>query len=112
MITTRSSRSATSSIRWVDSTHRPGMLGVVGEQPVVEELAGDRVQAGVGLVEQRHLGPGGQADHDAQGRAHPPGELLDRPVGREVEVARAAPRPARCSSWDRTTTPPAGRGGP
>jgi hypothetical protein len=65
--------------------HGPGMLGIIGEQPVVEQLAGHRVQTRVGLVEQRDLGPGGQADHDAQCGAHPAGELPDLPVQRQVE---------------------------
>jgi hypothetical protein len=65
--------------------HGPGMFGVVGEQPVVEQLPGQRVQPRVRFVEQRHLGPGGQSDHDAQRRAHSPGELPDLPVQRQAE---------------------------
>jgi hypothetical protein len=69
----------------------PRVVGVLGQQPVVEQLPGHRVQAGVRLVEQRHLGPGGQADHDAQGRAHPAGELPDLPVERQVEFGDHRP---------------------
>ena len=46
------------------------VLGVVGQQPVVEQMAGDGVEARVRLVEQRHLWPGGQPDDDAEGGAH------------------------------------------
>ena len=63
------------------------MLGVVGEQPVVKKLAGHRVQARVGLVEQCHLSACRQADHYAHGRPHPPRQPLDRPVGGQVELA-------------------------
>jgi hypothetical protein len=62
------------------------MLGVVGEQPVAEHLTGHRVQAGVGLVEQRHLGPGRQAEDDADRRAHPARELLYLAVERQRKV--------------------------
>ena len=51
-----------------------------------------RVEARVGLVEHRHLGPGGQADHDPEGRAHPPGQLLDRPPGGQPEVGQQGVR--------------------
>ena len=66
---------------------RAGVRGVAGEQAVVEHPAGDRVEAGVGLVEEGDLRLRGQADDDPQGRAHTARELLDRPVRRQVEVA-------------------------
>ena len=43
----------------------PRVLGVVGEQPVVEELPGDGVQPEVRLVEQGERRPGGQPEDDA-----------------------------------------------
>ncbi len=66
--------------------HRPGVIGEVGEQPVVEQLPGDCVQAGVGFVEKGHLGPSREADDDAQRRAHPSRELLYDPVGGQREL--------------------------
>jgi hypothetical protein len=37
--------------------HRPRVLGVVGQQPVVEQLASDGVQPQVRLVEEGHRSP-------------------------------------------------------
>ena len=88
---------------------RAGMLGVVGQQPVVEDLPGHRVEARVGLVEHGHLRPGGEADHDPERRAHSPGQLLDRPARRAARSRPAGRPPARRSSAGRTTTRPAAR---
>ena len=62
------------------------VLGVVGEQSVVEQLPGAGVQPQVGLVEQGDGRPRRQADDDADGGGHAAGELLDRPPRRQVEV--------------------------
>ena len=80
--------------------HGPRVLGVLGEQAIVEQLARYGVQARVRLVEHRHLGPCRQADHYPERRPHPPGQLLDRAVRGQREVRQqgvgefAAPRRA------------------
>ena len=77
---------------------RARMLGVVGEQPVVEDLPGDGVEAEVGLVEEGQRGPGGQADDDADGGELAAGELLDALLRRQLRsrrpVGRRSPRPS------------------
>jgi hypothetical protein len=62
------------------------VLGVGGGQPVVEQLAGDGVEAEIGLVEERERHPGRQADGDADGGDHAAGELADPAPGGQVEV--------------------------
>jgi hypothetical protein len=65
---------------------RPRVLGVVGQQPVVEQLPGDGVQTQVRLVEQRQRGARGQPDDDAHRGVHAARELLDGPLLGQVEV--------------------------
>ena len=74
---TCSSRLATSSIRWVERIDGARVLGVVLEQAVVEDLAGDGVEAEVRLVEEGQRGARGEADDDADRRELAAGELLD-----------------------------------
>src|SRR5690625_7860220 len=62
------------------------MVRVVGDETVVEGLPGHRVEAEVGFVEERDLGPRGQADDDADGRLLTAGELLDRRLQRQTEL--------------------------
>ncbi|GAA4074492.1 hypothetical protein GCM10023065_31680 [Microbacterium laevaniformans] len=47
---------------------RARVLCIVLEEPVVEDLAGDGIQAEVRLVEERDLRAGREADDDADGR--------------------------------------------
>ena len=65
---------------------RAGVLGVVGEQAIVEDLPGHGVQAQVGLVEEGDLGAGGEADHHPDGGQLAARELLDRLLHRQLEV--------------------------
>src|SRR5699024_264010 len=65
---------------------RAGMVRVVGDETVVEGLPGHRVEAEVGFVEERDLGPRGQADDDADGRLLTAGEFLDRRLQRQAEL--------------------------
>jgi hypothetical protein len=63
-----------------------GVLGVIREQSVEEDLPGHRVKTQVRLVEQGDLRPRGQPQHDADGRMHAPGQLLHRPIRRQLEI--------------------------
>ena len=68
--------------------HRAEELGEVREQPVVEHLPRHRVEARVGLVEQRHLGAGGQPDRDPERRTLPARQLLDHLARPHPEVVQ------------------------
>src|SRR5699024_11452040 len=66
---------------------RAGVLGVVGEEDVVERVAVRGVEAEVGLVEDRQRGAGGQADDDAER-----GALTARePLGVRADVEAEEP---------------------
>ena len=71
--------------------HRPRMLRVVGQQSVVEDLPGHRVEPEVRLVEQGDLGVRGQPDDDPDGGRHAAGQFLDGPVARQREVVHQLP---------------------
>ena len=84
------------------------VLGVVLEQPVVEDVPGDRVEAEVGLVEEGHRRPAREADdHADRGELsarellHPPverhAEVVDQPVG-EVLIPLRRRTTARCGT--------------
>lgn len=62
-------------------------FGVVGDETVVESLPGHGVEAEVGLIEERDLGPGREADDDSDGGLLTAGELLDRRLQRQIEVS-------------------------
>src|SRR6266566_1744672 len=62
------------------------LLGEIGQQPVVEQLARYRLQADVRLVEQRQVGAGREPDDNPDGGAHPARQLLDPAPRRQVEV--------------------------
>ena len=87
------------------------MLGVVREEPVVEDLPGHRVEAQVGLVEEGDLGARGQADDDPTADSFPRESFLiaaSSAAGSRRRADRRAPR----SSSGRTTTPTPARAGP
>ena len=82
---TCSSSALTSSIRWVDRMIVRGCSREVLEQTVVEDLAGDRVEAEVRLVEEGQWCAGGETDDDSDGGELAAGELLDPAVQRHAE---------------------------
>jgi hypothetical protein len=55
-------------------------------QPVIEDLPRDGVQPGVRLIEQRHLGAGGEPDRDPEGRPLPARQILDRLARPQAKV--------------------------
>lgn len=66
------------------------VLGVVLEQPVVEDVPRDGVEAEVRFVEERQLGARREADDDADGRELAARELLDTTLERQPEVGDEA----------------------
>jgi hypothetical protein len=49
------------------------MLGIIGQQSVIEDLPGDRIQAEIRLVEQGDFGPGGHPYNDSNRGMHASG---------------------------------------
>ena len=64
---------------------RAGVLAVVGEEAVVEDLPSHSIQAQVRLVEDRERCARGEPHDDADGGALPAGELLDALLRRKAE---------------------------